>query len=158
MWLICCRYSFESPCLGDSNEYPQHIFMETYRKLSFNYRQIPSLSVLLYGKLYSWCWPMRKQRNIQMKSRTPISHYSQSTGNNNSHFPFCYYASYLLLSLQSLCGISLSLNQSIILRLVCPLHLQNNVSSPVKWTLENSADPDQMLKNMASDQGLRFLH
>ena len=37
----------ESPRRGDSNEYPQHVSMENCPKLSFNYHQIPSLSVPL---------------------------------------------------------------------------------------------------------------
>ena len=42
----CCGYS---SLQGDSNEYPQHMFfMENYRKLSFSYHQIPSLSVSRY--------------------------------------------------------------------------------------------------------------
>ena len=34
-------------CRGDSNEYPQHIFMRKYGKLFLNYHQIPILSVSL---------------------------------------------------------------------------------------------------------------
>ena len=44
---ICCGYSLESPQWGDSNEYPQHMVMENWWKLSFNYHQIPILSVPL---------------------------------------------------------------------------------------------------------------
>ena len=44
---IYCGFSLELSRWGNSNEYPQHDFMETYRKLSINYHQIPTLSVLL---------------------------------------------------------------------------------------------------------------
>ena len=37
---ISCEYSLESPRRGDSNEYPQHVFMEKYGKLSLNYPSI----------------------------------------------------------------------------------------------------------------------
>ena len=36
---ICCGYSLESPWRGDSNEYPQHVFMTKYGKLSFKLSQ-----------------------------------------------------------------------------------------------------------------------
>ena len=29
---ICCGYSLEVPHRGTSNEYPQHVFMENWRK------------------------------------------------------------------------------------------------------------------------------
>ena len=32
------------------------------------------------------------------------------------------------------------------------------VVKPPKWLLGNSADPDQMPQNTASDQGLHYLH
>ena len=38
--LICCEYSLESHCLGDSNENLQHVFMEKHKKLSLNYHKI----------------------------------------------------------------------------------------------------------------------
>ena len=45
---LCCGYSLESPRRGDSNEYPQHMFLwrtdENYPSII---NQIPSLSVLL---------------------------------------------------------------------------------------------------------------
>ena len=45
---ICCGYLLESPCRGNSNEYPQHFFfMESWQKLSFSYHEIPTVSVLL---------------------------------------------------------------------------------------------------------------
>ena len=37
--------SLELPQRGDSNEYPQHVFMEKKVKLSLNYHQLPTLSV-----------------------------------------------------------------------------------------------------------------
>ena len=37
---IYCGYSLEAPHRGASNEYPQDIFMDTWRKLSHNYHQI----------------------------------------------------------------------------------------------------------------------
>ena len=44
----CCGYSLASPRWGNSNEYPQHMFLwRTLKKLSFNYHQIPSLSISL---------------------------------------------------------------------------------------------------------------
>ena len=45
--MLCCGYSLELPWWGYSNEYPQHVFLENWQKLSFSYHQIPSLSVLL---------------------------------------------------------------------------------------------------------------
>ena len=37
-------------------------------------------------------------------------------------------------------------------------HLPIYALHPMKGTSENSVDPDQMLQNMASDQGLHWLH
>ena len=52
---ICCGYSLES-LRGDSNEYPQHMFLWRYWwKLSFNYHQIPSLSAVLWSTCYTVC-------------------------------------------------------------------------------------------------------
>ena len=36
----CCGYPLEASHWGTSNEYPQHIFMENWRKLFHNYHQI----------------------------------------------------------------------------------------------------------------------
>ena len=41
-WLVCCHQ-------GDSNEYPQYVFMEKKWKLSLNSPQTPSLSVVFAG-------------------------------------------------------------------------------------------------------------
>ena len=37
---ICCGYSLEVLHQGASNEYPKHVFMANWRKLSHNYHQI----------------------------------------------------------------------------------------------------------------------
>ena len=37
---ICCGYSLEAAHQGASNEYQQPMFMENWRKLSYNYHQI----------------------------------------------------------------------------------------------------------------------
>ena len=42
------RYSWELPQQGDSNEYPQHLFLWRTRKLLLNYHLIPTLSVSLF--------------------------------------------------------------------------------------------------------------
>ena len=50
---ICCGYSLESSHWDDYNEYTQHMFLwrNNNKKLSLNYYQLPSLSVLLQKKL-----------------------------------------------------------------------------------------------------------
>ena len=68
---ICCGYSLESPCRGDSNEYPQYMFLwridENYPSIVIKYplylvfwnRYIRVLSVCVYRldmRLISLTW------------------------------------------------------------------------------------------------------
>ena len=77
----------ELPHQDDSNEYPQHVFMENYRKLFLNYHQIPSLSIPLL-KLplvpHSLCMQSAKTKTKLSSGTTGLPKPSLSTYATNT--------------------------------------------------------------------------
>ena len=64
---ICCGYSLESPRQGDSNEYPQHMFLWRTDK---NY---PSIIILLFcSSEFSTSTKRKGSWNMSLVSRKPV--------------------------------------------------------------------------------------
>ena len=74
---ICCGYSLESPRPGDSNEYQLHMFLwRTDKNYTFNYHQIPSLSVLLKfpWQKFTFLWHFSTVSRLNLKTTVRSYH------------------------------------------------------------------------------------